>query len=134
MSSATASAHRSSVRQFLVHYAEMVLAMILGMALLGPPLGAIPGDGRGQMLLVMGISMTVPMVAWMHHRGHSRRANAEMAASMLVPTGLAIAVHGAGLIEDFDAVMVGEHVVMLLAMAGVMLARPSEYLHCHAAD
>jgi hypothetical protein len=93
------------------------------------PLGAVLGEGETLMLLNMGFSMTVPMVAWMRYRGHGWRVTAEMAASMVVPTVAAIAVHGAGLVADFDAVLLGEHVVMLVAMAAAMLLRPSEYLH-----
>jgi hypothetical protein len=77
----------------------------------------------------MGVSMTVPMVAWMRYRGHGWQVTTEMAAAMVVPTLAAMTVFGTGLVDDFGAVMLGEHVVMLLAMAGAMLARPSEYLH-----
>ena len=52
---------------------------------------------------------------------------------MVLPTIAAIALYRSGVVEDFDAVMAGEHAVMLVAMAAVMLARPSEYLHHHAA-
>jgi hypothetical protein len=37
----------------------------------------------------------------------------------------------AGLLTDIGVLMVTEHVVMLLAMAGVMLLRPEEYIHHH---
>jgi hypothetical protein len=35
------------------------------------------------------------------------------------------------MIADTGAVLVGEHVVMLLGMLGVMLLRPAEYTHHH---
>ena len=38
------------------------------------------------MFLGMATTMTVPMVGWMIYRGHGWRANAEMSASMFVPT------------------------------------------------
>ena len=121
------------VRRFARHYAEMVLAMVVGMVVLGPPLGVVLGDDKTLMLLNMGVSMTVPMVGWMRYRGHGRRSTAEMAASMVLPTLGAIALFEGGLVEDFDAVLIGEHLVMLAAMAGAMLIRPSEYLqHDHA--
>jgi flagellar biosynthetic protein FliP len=122
-------AKRSALRRFLRHYGEMVLAMVAGMAVLTIPFGAVLPGGNTMMLLNMGVSMTIPMVAWMSYRGHGRRANAEMAASMLVPTFAAIALYRSDLVEDFGAIMLGEHVVMLIAMAAVMLRRPSEYLH-----
>jgi hypothetical protein len=42
--------------------------------------------------MLMGFDMTVPMVAWMSYRGHPRARNAEMAASMIVPTLVAAAL------------------------------------------
>ncbi|HEX2088046.1 MAG TPA: MMPL family transporter, partial [Solirubrobacteraceae bacterium] len=122
-------AHPSPVRVFARHYGEMVLAMVVGMAALGAPLGAIAGDGETLMLLNMGLSMTVPMVAWMRFRGHGWRVTLEMAASMVLPTLGAVALFAGGIVEDLDAVLLGEHVVMLVAMAVAMLLRPSEYLH-----
>ena len=38
-----------------------------------------------QSLLVMAAGMTVPMVAWMLHRGMGRRNSYEMAAVMVIP-------------------------------------------------
>ena len=126
--------HRPRLRQFLRHYAEMVLAMIAGMIVLGMPLDLVLGDDRTLMLANMGFSMTVPMVAWMRHRGHGWRPSAEMAAAMVIPTLLAIALYRADVVADFDALMVGEHVVMLAAMAGAMLLRLDEYSkHEHGA-
>jgi uncharacterized membrane protein YdfJ with MMPL/SSD domain len=108
---------------FARHYGEMVLAMAAGMVVLGPPIGAIAGHADLVMLANMGVSMTVPMVAWMRYRGNDWRSTLEMAASMIVPTLAALAVLGAGAVEDAGAVMVAEHLVMLLAMAGAMLAQ-----------
>ena len=67
----------------------------------------------------------------MRYRGHGWRANTEMAASMVLPTFAAMAV--TSVVADTGAILVGEHVVMLLAMAGVMLLRPDEYIHHHQA-
>jgi hypothetical protein len=44
------------------------------------------------MLLSMGLTMTVPMVAWMRYRGHAWRPTNEMAASMLIPTVVTMAL------------------------------------------
>jgi hypothetical protein len=128
-----------STRHFIRHYVEMVVAMFLGMAVLGVPagwgLGAVGSswselntNAPALMLLGMAVTMTVPMVGWMRSRGHGWRANAEMSASMLVPTAAAIGVLQAGLL-DIGVLLVVEHVVMLLAMLGVMLLRPAEYTH-----
>jgi hypothetical protein len=127
-----------AARHFARHYVEMVVAMFLGMAVLGVPAGwalsamgidwsGLADDHPALMFLGMATTMTLPMVAWMAHRGHGRRANAEMSASMFVPTFAVIGLLWADLLTDLGALMIIEHVAMLLAMAGVMLLRPAEY-------
>ena len=133
----------SSMRHFVRHYAEMVVAMFLGMAILGVPAGwalaavgsswsELNTDAPALMLLGMAVTMTVPMVGWMRYRGHGWRANAEMSASMFFPTFAAIALLEAGIADDIGAVLIVEHVGMLLGMLGAMLLRPSEYTQHHA--
>ena len=125
-------------RHFIRHYVEMVVAMFAGMLVLGAPselaMGALGTswsqlgeDAPALMLLWMATIMTIPMVAWMRYRGHGLRPNAEMAASMFLPTFVAIAV--LGVVDDVGAVMAFEHVAMLASMLGAMLLRPSEYTH-----
>lgn len=122
------------------HYVEMVVAMFLGMAVLAVPAGWAMGamgidwgrltdDAPALMFLGMATTMTVPMVGWMVYRGHGWRANGEMSASMFVPTFAVIGLLWAGVLTDLGLLMVVEHVAMLLAMAAVMLLRPSEYAH-----
>jgi hypothetical protein len=126
----------TSAKHFLRHYGEMVLAMFLGMAVLGLPadwaMRSIGADSDAFMFLEMATTMTVPMVGWMVYRGHGWRANAEMSASMFVPAFAVIGLLSTGILSDIGILMAAEHVVMLLAMAGVMLARPDEYIHHHA--
>ena len=132
-----------STRHFVRHYLEMVVAMVLGMAVLGVPagwaLGAVGSswselttDAPALMLLGMAVTMTVPMVGWMRYRGHGRRASTEMTASMLLPTFAAIGLLAAGIVEDTGALLVLEHVAMLASMLAAMLLRPEEYTHHHA--
>jgi hypothetical protein len=126
-----------STRHFVRHYVEMVVAMFLGMAVLGLPAGwamsAVGTSwseiGDAPMLFGMAVTMTVPMVAWMRYRGHRWRANAEMAASMFLPTFAVIALLWGSLVEDIGVLMLAEHVAMLLSMLAAMLLRPSEYVH-----
>jgi len=105
-------------------------------AVLGYPvdwvMGRLGASSDEFMFLGMAITMTVPMVGWMMYRGHGRRANVEMSASMFVPTFAVIGVLATGLLTNLGVLMITEHVVMLLAMAGVMLLRPAEYVHHHA--
>ena len=130
----------TSTRHFIRHYIEMLVAMFLGMAVLGTPailaLGAtgvssaeLQSDAPALMLLGMGITMTVPMVAWMRYRGHGWAASNEMAASMLIPTAGVIALLGAGLVGDVGTLLAIEHVVMLPSMLVAMLLRRDEYSH-----
>ena len=84
---------RAEGRRFTRHYLGMVVAMLLGMAVLGPlesalldPLGwqsvrAVPELDA----LVMATNMTAAMVAWMRYRGHSRAATGLMATAMYLP-------------------------------------------------
>jgi hypothetical protein len=128
----------SPVKHFLRHYGEMVLAMFLGMAVLGLPadwaMRSVGADSDAFMFLGMATTMTVPMVGWMIYRGHGWRANTEMSASMFVPTFAVIGLLTTGLLTDLGILMAAEHVVMLVAMAGVMLLRPDEYIHHHHAQ
>jgi hypothetical protein len=131
----TADRPRTVNRRFLRHYAEMVVVMFVGMAVLWLPAElALRAFGSGwsalgdaAMLSLMAGTMTVPMVAWMRRMGHGWQPSAEMAASMIVPTIASIGLLAAGIAEDAGAVMMVEHVAMLAAMFGVMTLRPEEY-------
>jgi hypothetical protein len=124
--------------RFTRHYAEMIAAMFLGMFVLGgaltlslAPLGIDVGswreDAPALLLLGMAITMSAPMVAWMRYRGHGWAPAWEMTASMFVPTIAAIALLGAGTLDDTHAAMMIQHVAMFPAMLLVMLVRLDEY-------
>lgn len=125
---------------FARHYLEMVTAMFAGMIALGMPAGLALGglgvdlteDAPAAMLLGMGITMTVPMVAWMRYRGHGWAASNEMAASMVVPTLGVVALLAVGVAEDTHSLLAIQHVVMFPAMLAVMFLRLDEYTHAHA--
>ena len=134
---------RNAARHFIRHLVEMILAMMIGMAALGAVWRAIlalcdvdASDFRLRhaaiVALVMAFDMTVPMVWWMRHRGHSWARGGEMAGAMFVPTFVLI-----GLLQ-LDAVsgesLIGlEHALMLPAMLFVMFWRVSEYTRPHGA-
>lgn len=136
----TRSQRAAGKRAFARHFAEMLAAMPLGMGVLegvaalgfsaaGSSLTDQPGAFR---VMLMGLSMTIPMIFWMSYRGHSLRRNAEMAASMLVPSALAailVAASAFGLGVAFAV----QHAVMVPAMLGVMLWCYSEYASPHTA-
>ena len=128
-----------STSRFFLHYVEMVAAMFIGMLALSKPadwlFGALGASTSSQhpaiMLFSMGVTMTVPMIAWMRFRGHAWRPTNEMAASMLIPTFAAMALVGAGVMKGGSA-MVIEHVVMLAGMLIAMVLRRDEYSGGHA--
>lgn len=134
------TSHRSAWR-FVRHYLEMVVAMFAGMIVLDAPaelvlraLGtssnAVEHSAPAAMLLWMAIVMTIPMVAWMRHHGHAWRPCNEMAASMFLPTVVAIALMWTGAV-GFTMAMALEHGIMLPAMLVAMLLRVDEYACDH---
>jgi hypothetical protein len=127
---------RSGRRAFWLHFGEMLVAMFAGMAVLG---GAVEGvlalagsslsnASPAVAAAVMAFNMTVPMVGWMRYRGHPARHNAEMAGSMIVPTGMVIALFWLNVLPG-SAVLAVQHIVMIPAMLGVMLWRYEHYAH-----
>src|SRR5919112_6755 len=121
---------KTPTAHFLRHYAEMVLAMFAGMLVL--ELTPWNPQTAEPLLLGMATAMTIPMVAWMRHRGHGWAASWEMSAAMYVPTLAALALGWTGVLEGAHAQMGVQHVVMFPAMLAVMLLRREEYTaHAH---
>lgn len=128
----------TSVRNFARHYAEMLIAMFFGMAILGFPLAALlkpigvdvahwDSEAPALLLLGMAFTMTVPMVAWMRHRGHRWVLAREMTAAMFVPTLAAIVLLWASVETDIHALLQIQHLAMLPSMLAAMLLRRREY-------
>jgi hypothetical protein len=127
--------HKVRIPPFWRHFLEMFAAMMLGMMAGKPVFLAITGvsstaqAGRlypWQSVLGMGLSMTVPMVAWMLFRGHGRRNSAEMGAAMLVPAVPFIILCALHVLEGSTAV--GIYMVLsTLAMLGLMAYRRAVY-------
>jgi hypothetical protein len=130
----------TSRRAFARHFGEMMLVMFIGMGVLGglatlafAAFGGSLSDQSGALrVALMGVYMTVPMVAWMSYRGHSGARNAEMAWSMIAPTLAAAALAAAGLLST-DSAFAVQHAVMIPAMFGVMLWRYEDYAQRHRA-
>jgi hypothetical protein len=134
-----------SVRHFARHLGEMLLAMVLGMMVLGALDRAIVSaagasvDDLGDTVpegvaLVMAFNMTVGMTVWMRHRGHSWARVAEMAGAMFAPAITAIVLFWCAVIHS-ESILALEHAAMLPAMIAVMLLHRSEYsrpVHSHA--
>jgi hypothetical protein len=130
--------HRTDTKHFARHVFEMTAAMLLGMAVLGALFREVHviafGTGfddlwhRHTELAVFGMTfnMTIPMVAWMRHRGHSWRPCAEMAAAMFVLALALLVLFWVGAISA-HGVLPLEMALMLPAMLLVMLHRFHEY-------
>jgi hypothetical protein len=117
---------------FARHYVEMVIAMLAGMAVLGGGLAVLAGedwksDAPELYLLWMAFTMSVPMVAWMRHRGHGWAPALEMTAAMFAPTVAAIALLRAGTTDDIGTLMAIQHSAMFPLMLVAMLLRLDEY-------
>lgn len=122
------------VLHFLRHLGEMTVAMIVGMAtltwLFKEAFALLSGGAfRNVELTVLGmaVGMTVPMAAWMRHRGHGWRATVEMSGAMILPgVALLVALRAGGL--SSDSLLSMQHALMLPSMVGAMLLRRHEYL------
>ena len=122
------------VVHFLRHLGEMTLAMMIGMAaltgLFEEAFGFVSGGAlRNVELTALGMAtgMTLPMAAWMRHRGHGWRATVEMSAAMIVPAVALLVVLRAGGLPG-DSILSMQHALMLPSMIGAMLVRRREYL------
>jgi hypothetical protein len=126
--------------RFALHYGEMVAVMFVGMgvfagalavagAALGFGLDDVESGAPASFLAGMGVSMTVPMVAWMRFRGHSAAANRAMAISMIAPTVAVLALLAAGFVSDSGTLLEIQHIAMFPGMLAAMLLHRSEYTH-----
>ena len=129
----TSGRARALWRPLARHYVEMVVAMLVGMFVLGG-LRAVLGlttpfeEHPGTAYLLMAIDMSVGMAAWMRHRGHGWASTLEMCAAMFVPLVL-VPLVWAGAMAAMTFMGVA-HAVMLAAMLAVLLRRRDEFGHC----
>jgi hypothetical protein len=123
-----------ALRRLVRHYLEMVAAMLVGMAVLGPvesllldPIGWAELRAYPELrALVMATNMTVAMAAWMRMHGLGWAAAAEMAVAMYASFVLLFPRLWLGVLSASGVLVLG-HVLMLLAMTAVMLRRRDEY-------
>lgn len=126
--------------RFAGHYLEMVVAMLVGMFILGGALRAVLALAGvdysmdlypGLVTLEMGVTMAAAMLAWMRFRGHSWAPTLEMAGAMLAPAVAAVPLIALSVLDAGTAMTV-EHVAMFTLMLVVMLRRREEYVaHTH---
>jgi hypothetical protein len=125
--------------QFLRHYLEMVVAMLVGMIALGPVVGwllsaaglAYSHAERPDLAAVeMTVTMSAGMVAWMRFRGHGWPGTLEMTAAMFVPAAVLVPLLWLGAVPA-GSVLTALHVAMLPLMLVAMLRRRGEYTVAH---
>ena len=109
------------LRNWLRHLAEMLVAMLAGMLLLGPVWHPLTHHRPTVATLVMALDMTAGMAAWMAVRGHGPKMTGEMAAAMVAPFVLLAPWIGG------TALSTAGHALMLVAMVGLMLVRWEHY-------
>lgn len=120
---------RPSVLRFALHGIEMVIAMVVGMVVLGPVWSwAWPGlsENTTAQALVMATDMSIGMAVWMRIRGHGLPAIAEMSVAMYLSFLVVLPLHWTGLLSAM-AFMTAGHVLMVPAMLVAMLRRRHEY-------
>ena len=125
--------HEEHTSGFWRHFVEMIVAMAIGMfvgvAIYLTAIGMTFDEALVRhpmtILLVVAISMTVPMVAWMRHRGHGWRSCGEMAAAMVIPVIPFLCLVWFNITES--ALCGAYCAVSVAAMLALMLYRRSEY-------
>jgi len=121
-------------RRFVLHFVEMVIAMVIGMIALGPVwtwvFEAFDWGGtlaRGDvMAMSMATNMVVAMSLWMWFRGHGTAPIVEMGVAMYLPFVVLLVPLWLGVLS-LMAVMIIGHIAMVGTMLAAMLRRRAEY-------
>lgn len=124
--------HRLS--SFRRHYLEMAAAMVVGMISTGAIFLTVVGlktwdevtsQYPTQALVAMAAGMTIPMVAWMWHRGMGGKNSLEMGAAMVLPAIPFLCLVWFGITESAQC---GAYCALtFVTMYGLMRYRRSEY-------
>ena len=131
-------ARDTSWPNFIRHFLEMIVAMIVGMAVLGGALSllfALLGHQNlthyaGPRALIMTTNMVIGMSLWMHYRRHNTRDIQEMAGAMFLPFIFLIVPYWFGLLSA-SAFLATMHALMFPFMIAVMLRRWDVYACGH---
>lgn len=118
-------------RTFVVHYLQMLIAMLAGMAVLGPLSMLVGDEARIEVhAVLMATSMTAGMAGWMTWQRHPWPGILEMGLAMYLAFVVLFPLLWLGLLPG-EGVMLAGHVLMLPAMALAMLHRREQYLAPH---
>lgn len=126
-----------SFGRFALHFAEMTLAMGVGMAVFHMVMGghgdtAAQGTASLAHQLGMVVFMTVPMVGWMRVRGHGWQHGVEMTVGMVAPMVVIWGLLGLGAASTFPWLQGADHPAMMVGMLAAMLLRREHYTGGHA--
>ena len=123
------------IGHFALHFAEMCVPMCIGFAVgdvlyfwlaglagYAEPFSELPYLS----VLIVTVSMTAPMTAWMLYRGMPRRAIAEMSAVMPIVAIVLVGLSWLGVLPKGDLALL-EHGLMMPAMLIPMLMRLDLY-------
>ena len=133
----------AAVARFLLHFLEMAIAMMIGMAIFWPVKTALVDQGYTVLLdrssieyqVWMNVFMVVPMALWMRARGHGWRHAAEMGAAMIAPVAVILFVCSLGIERTFPWFTTGlAGIAMFLGMLGYMLYRRDMYTGGYSFD
>ncbi|MBA9006837.1 hypothetical protein [Thermomonospora cellulosilytica] len=133
MTETASTSRRSPWLRFTWHYIEMIIAMFVGMGVLGLLQAAVGLDlsyERDPELayLLMAFNMSVGMAAIMRYRGHRWPVTLEMCGTMFAPVLPLFPLLWLDVI-DGETLMIIAHVAMFPLMLAVMLWRRTEYTH-----
>ncbi|MEU5882107.1 hypothetical protein [Spirillospora sp. NPDC047279] len=130
----TPTATRRPWLRFTWHYIEMIIAMFVGMGVLGLLFALAGVDPSYEThpeaaYLLMAFNMSVGMAAIMRFRGHGWHVTLEMCAVMFAPAVLFPLIW----LDTMDGMtfMMIAHVAMFPLMLALMFLRRDEYLHHH---
>ncbi|MGH3347781.1 MAG: hypothetical protein ACRDO4_12440 [Nocardioides sp.] len=126
--------------RFARHFVEMIVAMLVGMAVLYPVWSLVTGGlAEGHPLrgvvaetLAMAATMSIGMAAWMRFHRHPWAPVLEMSAAMFAGFVVLYPAYWMGALSASDVMMVG-HVLMIGFMLVAMLLRRDEYAADHRA-
>jgi hypothetical protein len=131
--------HAGPRLHFVRHLVEMMVAMWVGMPLGRGLFAVVYGSASNEAVrqhdiawtLLMAVAMTVPMVAVMLYRGHSRRSAGEMAAAMIAPALPFVALK---IDHVISGPIAGPYMcASMIAMLALIIYRRGEYQRTAAA-
>lgn len=123
----------TSVGRFLLHFLEMLVAMMIGMGIYHVVARKPPEAYLVLWYAGMEFSMIPPMVALMLHQGHGWRNSAEMAGAMLIGPAVFLTCAQLGLHTYIPGLSVNTLLrlsdpTMILGMLAAMLYRREMYM------